>query len=399
MLEQWLMELSKGIGRFFLNPLLYFMLFYCVIIGVLRVKRERKSFHIRIYDTLEEVKFTFLKGLFLGVLFSLVILLTGLMLPFGTIVLMTVWTLLLCITLQTRLLSPVYTMGGTILLVSILSMIDLKEYWFSQYLINVETTSLPTLAILLALLIIIEGFLVYRSGHLKTSPSIKMSSRGKSIGNHRSDKVWMAADSFVNSRRKPINYRLVSFYVTWRFLLAFVCSVICRISPKNSRFNAEGKYSSNRSKNHLARVINAYLCDCESLVDSSCLWSVGFSFVGHQFISIKQRMNDDSAAFYFSKRDQGLVILGILPSSPANQLNLQVGEMIIQVNGQPVTTVSGFYEALQKNRTYCKLDVIGFNGEVRFVQRSMYEGEHHELGLIFIGDDKKTEAEQCKHKK
>ena len=87
------------------------------------------------------------------------------------------------------------------------------------------------------------------------------------------------------------------------------------------------------------------------------------------------------------------MILGILPSSPAEKLNLQVGEMIMKVNGFSVKTVTEFYQGLQKNRAFCKLEVIDLNGEIRFEQRALYEGEHHELGILFVQDEKKWETE------
>jgi hypothetical protein len=63
------------------------------------------------------------------------------------------------------------------------------------------------------------------------------------------------------------------------------------------------------------------------------------------------------------------------------------------VNGHAVKTVEEFYQFLQKNRAFCKLEVIGFNGEIRFVQRALYDGEHHELGILFVIDEKKWETE------
>jgi hypothetical protein len=121
--------------------------------------------------------------------------------------------------------------------------------------------------------------------------------------------------------------------------------------------------------------------------------AVFVAMVGREFISIRQRMNDDSAAFYFSKRDQGLMILGVLPQSPAAKMNLQVGEMVMKVNGHAVKTVEELYHSLQKNRAYCKLEIIDFNGEIRFVQCALYDGEHHELGILFVQNEKKWETE------
>lgn len=39
---------------------------------------------------------------------------------------------------------------------------------------------------------------------------------------------------------------------------------------------------------------------------------------------------------------------------------------------------------MSEHRTFCKMAVQDLSGEVRFVQRALYEGEYHELGLIFV---------------
>ena len=49
-----------------------------------------------------------------------------------------------------------------------------------------------------------------------------------------------------------------------------------------------------------------------------------------------------------------------------------------------------FYEALQQNRAHCKLEVLDVNGQIRFVQRALYEGDHHELGILFVLKMKKN---------
>jgi S1-C subfamily serine protease len=75
-------------------------------------------------------------------------------------------------------------------------------------------------------------------------------------------------------------------------------------------------------------------------------------------------------------------------------MQLSVGEIVSKVNGTIVHNEAEVYEALQRNRAHCKLEVLDVNGQVRFVQRALYEGDHHELGILFVQDEKKwgTEA-------
>lgn len=41
MVQEILIELAKGIGRFFLHPAVYITLLFSVLIGYFRVKREK----------------------------------------------------------------------------------------------------------------------------------------------------------------------------------------------------------------------------------------------------------------------------------------------------------------------------------------------------------------------
>jgi S1-C subfamily serine protease len=111
--------------------------------------------------------------------------------------------------------------------------------------------------------------------------------------------------------------------------------------------------------------------------------------IGRELLALIQRVKDENLPFYFSKKNHGLMILGIIPNSPAHKMALQVGELVTKVNGVNVRDEQSFYEALQKNRAHCKLEVIDTNGEIRFVQRALYEGDHHELGILFVQEERK----------
>lgn len=85
------------------------------------------------------------------------------------------------------------------------------------------------------------------------------------------------------------------------------------------------------------------------------------------------------------------MILGIIPESPADKMGLQVGELVSKINGVQVRDEQVFYEAIQKNRAHCRLEILDTNGEVRFEQRALFEGDHYELGILFVQDGRKYE--------
>lgn len=106
-----------------------------------------------------------------------------------------------------------------------------------------------------------------------------------------------------------------------------------------------------------------------------------------EWIALSAKLYEQKRPPYFTKRTNGLVILGVLPDTPAHKMALSVGEVIVKVNGIPVVTEDEFYAALQHNRAFCKLEVLNESGEVRFAQSALFEGEHHELGLLFVRDE------------
>ena len=397
LVEQWFIEGLYSIGRFFLHPFTYFLLLFSFILGYYRVKKERKSFHIRVYDTFEDIRYTYSKGIGIGLIISFVTLLLGLSLPFGTIVLWTILTFILCLTFQPRWLSPVFTVGGTIFLTAALLKWGEESEPIYQFFVDIDQTNFQLLSLLLVLMLLVEGILIYKTASIRTSPSIIKSSRGLPIGNHTANRTWLVPLMLLvpgGNLSSPVSWWPVLSIGDQTFLLMFIPFVI------GFHQRVQGSLPKESIQTTGKRVIwLSVICLIPAII---AIWVPIFSFivafialVGREFMTVKQRMNDDSASFYFSKRDQGLVVLGTLPSSPGEKMSLQVGEIILKTNGQPVKSEDEFYKALQKNRAYCKLEVLGLNGEIRYAQGALYEGSHHELGILFVQDYNRWEQERA----
>jgi len=389
LIENWLLELLWAIGRFFIHPLFYLFLLISLMYGMLRIKRERKSFHIRVQDLYDEMKFTYTKGLLMGLFVSIVLFALGLSLPFGTVVILAIITALLSFTLQLRWLSAAFIMGLTLLAVAFI------PDRFDSFFVGFSGTSFASLSILAGLLVVAEGILVMRTAHQKTSPFIKTSARGLPIGSHQANRTWMLPLLLLVPGGD-----LTSSLSWWPVLSIHGEPFLLLVIPFFLGFSQRVQGSLPRESIKITGQRVLWLGVVTLAIAVGSIWWTPLSFIavfvamlGREFITIRQRMNDDSAAFYFSKRDHGLMVLGILPQSPAERMNLMVGEVIMKVNGYSVHTVDEFYQALQKNRAFCKLEVIGLNGEIRFTQRALYDGEHHELGILFVQDHKKWENE------
>lgn len=395
MIELWLIEFLKGIGRFFLHPLFYYLAGLAVVVGYLRIKRERRAFHTKVFDIFHELRALLPVGVLIGLAISVLTIGIGIVIPFGTIVLIGLATVILSLTLKLRWISPAYSLGLAFFAVIFLANLKSESKLLQQIIEDVKVTGLPALALLLAMLVIAEGILIYKNGSTGTSPQIEKSKRGLPVGSHLAQRLWIVPVFLVLPGEV-----LTTQFEWWPLFSINGGEYTLLLVPFGIGFHnkAVGMLPADGIRFIGKRVIALGIV--VSIVAVSSLWypilaiiSVSVALLGREGIAIHHRLTDDSLPFIFSKKEQGLMVLGLIPQSPAEKMGLQVGEIITKVNSLSVKTESDFYESLQKNRAYCKLEILDTNGEVRFVQRALYDGEHHELGILFVHDQKKWDSE------
>lgn len=90
----------------------------------------------------------------------------------------------------------------------------------------------------------------------------------------------------------------------------------------------------------------------------------------------------------FVQPGRGLKVLDVMPAGPAAEMGIRRGETVLRANGQAVASPDGLHAALRANPAFCRLEVADADGESRFVQRPLYSGEHHLLGLVPCPDDR-----------
>src|SRR5690625_8045844 len=87
MVESWLIEFVIAIGKVFLNPLLYWVILFMMIVGYNRVKRERLQFGSKVFDYFTERKNTRSLSICAGLVISLLSLGIGVVFTYETIML------------------------------------------------------------------------------------------------------------------------------------------------------------------------------------------------------------------------------------------------------------------------------------------------------------------------
>lgn len=392
---EWLIEMAWGFAKLFIHPVFYITFLLAAFLGVSRVKRERNHFHVRAENAYFELRQLLPLGLVLGLGISIIMIAAGVVIPLAAILFIAAITILLSI--RVRLLSSVYTVGLAFFAVFFVAGKEWSVPLFPELFSSLEDKIYPSITVLLALLVIAEGILILKNGKKGTSPKLMISKRGQRVGVHELKRVWMVPLLLLIPgdalQQLPFDWWPV-FEVNGEgyglLLVPFALGHYQHIQGALPQ----------QAVSHIGKQIIAHGFVLTAIAIASywlpilSLAVVAIAILGREVISFSQKIKEENGPFYFSKRNQGVMILGVLPNSPAQKMQLSVGEIVSKVNGSLVHNEKEVYEALQRNRAHCKLEVLDVNGQIRFVQRALYEGDHHELGILFVQDEKKwgTEA-------
>lgn len=389
----WIMEMFRGVGKLFIHPLFYYSFLLALLVGYRRVKRERKDFKIRIESGYFELKNLLPLGLLIGIVLSIATVTAGIVIPLTSIIIMGAVTFALSCTMQFRLLSPAYIIGITLFLVFIFFEKNIDIPYLGDAISELNSPLIPGLAVVMGAFIIVEGILIQKNATKKTSPKLITSNRGLTVGAHETGRIWMVplflfvpgGEITVPFEWWPIFSLGEQMAVTPIFVpFIFGYSRLVQAALPKQAIKESGAKVIALGIFIFAVAIGSIWLPLLSIV------AAAVAILGRELLYYSDRSAELSTTFYFTNKDHGVFILGVIPASPADKMGLQVGEVITKVNGKLVNSESELYEALQTNRAHCKLEVLGTNGEIRFVQKAVYEGEHHELGILFVQDKGKV---------
>lgn len=384
--EAWLIEIAKGTGKLFLNPLFYWSFILVAFAGYKRIKQERIDFGFKVFDVFSEWKKTWLFSLVTGLLLSLIISGAGMVFSYGSLILVCFVAIILSLTFRFTLLSASYTIGISYLLLLFLPFLLENQTYVDGELFT--QTNFTSLAILLGLLLIVEAILLSRLKRNESFPGLVLGSRGAWVGQHRVKKL-----SFIPFFALVPAGMITPFAPFWPYFSIGETSYSLVLIPFIIGFDYLIRGSLPRkaaiklaNATTLLGIIVLLVAIGSIFVFWLSLAAVLIAIIGREYMRYYYRMKDRQALAYFHQLNNGLKVLSVIPGTPADNLEILVGETITKVNGKKVNTVTEFYSALQDSGAFFKLDLVDDSGELRFLQSAFYEGDHHELGLIFTSE-------------
>ncbi|GGN53736.1 PDZ domain-containing protein [Oceanobacillus indicireducens] len=384
MVELWFQEFGVGILKLFLNPLLYWIFILIFLVGYKRIKMEREQFGVKVFDLFSEWRRTLLPAVLTGILISLIFIGAGVVFSYGSLIILSFMMILLSLNLRFTLLSASYTVGLTyIVLLFLPSLLEKQDIIPVAYFAE---NNFIGLTFLLGVMLVVEAIYVRRVRRGETFPRLVKSERGIWIGEHHLSKMAMIPLFFLVP-----GGALESFAPYWPLIPIGGESYGIILFPFLLGFShrIRANVASVRGKQLGKQIL--WLGIVVMIISVVGYFFKGLSPValvvaifGREFITYRLRTWDKKHNALFKPEQQGLRILGIIPGTPAERLDIQVGEVITKINDKRINSSDEFYAGLQAAGAYFKLEILDDNGEMRFVQSAFYESDHYQLGLLFI---------------
>jgi hypothetical protein len=380
-----------------IQPFLYLAILLIFMQYYRQERLERQLFGVRFHHALLETGVSLIYGAAGGLVASLIT--VGLGLVLSPEDMLWVWAVTILLFLfRVRFLCFAYAAGVLGVLQGIVRLWPhpalpegLAGLWRSFLSIQV-----PSILALVAVLHLIEALMIWTRKETSASPLVMKSKRGKLIGGYQLQGFWLIPLlTAVSWQQGGGGFTLpFAWWPLWpgnaseeSIRLLFIPAVVGFADIATSMLPRQKLRRSALSM----MVFSLVLLGLAFISRFSVMLMMAaaiFSIAAHEGLVLYGQWLEKKRMPYFVPAGEGLKVLAVIPGSPAKEMGILPGEVIRKVNGIAVRNRSQLYQAIQTQPVYCRLEVINRAGEVKLAQRSLYAGEHHQLGLVIVPDEK-----------
>ncbi|RAP74285.1 serine protease [Paenibacillus montanisoli] len=361
-----------------------------------QTRLERKLFSVRLQPWPIQLGRTIVAGLLVGLLISCAGLFLGISIT-GEAVLWMWGTAAVLVFIRLRYLCFAYSVGLLGILQWALGWTSLGERsdWIGSAAVSLDGLDIPGLLVLVALMHLAEALLVRWQGDRFASPLFLEGKRGKLVGGYSLHGYWpvpmlllVPAVSGGGGEALPWPVLLgdgslwSSGFTMIGFPMMIGFSELTRslLPAAKARSASKGLLVYGLGVGIVAAAASFW--SPLTLVAALC------ALLLHEALVAISYFREEASAPFYVHDERGLLVLAVIPGTPAESMGIAAGEVIQKVNGLRVRTKEDLYEALHVNSAFCKLEVLNHEGQVKFVSRARYAGEHHQLGVVLAPDDK-----------
>ncbi|MGI6308165.1 MAG: PDZ domain-containing protein [Dethiobacteria bacterium] len=348
--------------------------FWLVVIIVLTQYRrtvyiEKKLFGQPYNNIWKQTAYSIIYGLLGGMFGSFFLLLLGISLE--NIGIVYLWPLAVILLLfNPRFLCFAYA-GGLIAVVS-LAIRFLQPHWpvlgEVGLLRGIAEIHLPGLLALIGILHLTESFLIYLSGHRGSSPIYLKTPAGEVVGGYSLQRFWPlpltglwglvvaeGADILVGGLPMPDWWPLLGEVMSpggGEQVIYLMVPLVAGLGYSDLALSSHPGNKRIKTARHLAfySIILSILAVASVFSPGMLLPAALFAPLGHELIIRKGNREEFAGRPLFQAgRDYGLKVLAVFPDSPAQKAGVQVGDWLVAVNDEPISSEMEYGDALRLN--------------------------------------------------
>lgn len=370
----------NGLLGLVINPLFYWFIIYAFLISVIRVRRERKQFGVKLTPLFAEISRTFFISLAGFAIITVVFMYLELSLSVEVIILLITVTIVLT---GLEILSATYILGLTFILLMTAVIADNALAWgfFTPQMVNANIFS--ALAVLIGIFLILEAVAI--TDEAPKYPEKMKSRRGLYSAHYRLKRlIFMPFFTFVpvtgTFSEIPFLPYLVTDTKTYIILLVpFFFGFNYKVASEFTETAAVFL----RKRTLILGLIVLAISFASIAFSYLSMLAVLIGIIGREWIVYQQNKKNHQSKNVFIPTQNGLKILKVIEDGLGEEIGLYVGDTILKVNFEAVDDPQAFHEALHKNTISFKLEVENPKGEKRFVHGSMKDRQSEGFGLVF----------------
>lgn len=377
-------SLGTALLHLLIQPYYYIALIFIAFYYRRQVALERKLIHVKLHSWGKETWRTVWSGLAMGLLVSIAAILLGVSLT-GTAV-ACIWVVSILLSLiRVRYLCFAYSIGLLGIVQFILSFFPnaLPNGFVGNVATTIREMDIPALLVLAALLHLAEALLARRQGPNLATPLFLKGKRGMVVGGYQLQAFWpLPLFLLIPSGAGTMD-------LPWQPLLGGGLGIVSLPVIIGFSEMTQGMLPGRKVARTAGRLlVYSIVLLCLSLL--AAWWSpltvlaALAALVLHEGLSWYSALEERSISPIFVHPQRGRKVLAVLPGSPGQELGILPGEILLKVNGVLLTDAAQLHEALRMNSAYCKLEVLNREGESKFLRSPIYDGDHHQLGIILV---------------
>lgn len=393
----WLRLTGEGIVALLLSPFLYIALAMVWWHSRQSNVLQRRLFHVRLRGTLPMTAARIAAGFVSGIALSALGLAAGAPLTSSTLVCVWIATFVLAL-FKLRYVCLAYAAGA-------LSVVQVVLAWtgvpsgddtMERAGRALQDIDAPSLLFLAGLLHIAEALLVRLQGARYATPLFLEGKRGKPIGAYSLSGLWPVPLLWLVPATGGSGLELpwtplfgldggAGAAVAGWTLAAF--PVLIGFTDRTETQWPEAKAREMSGGLLLYGIVIAGLAAGAAFWEPLTIVAGLAAFLLHEGLLLSGRRRERGRHPAYVQDGRGVVILAVIPGTPADEMGLIAGETVSKANGVRVRSKEELHAALQLQPAFTKLEVLNREGNVKFAHRARYAGEHHQLGLILAPDE------------